>query len=36
LQQGENEIQVTVYNTMANALTEEKAPSGLYGPVVLK
>lgn len=36
LQQGENEIQVTVYNTMANALTEEKAPSGLYGPVVLE
>jgi hypothetical protein len=36
IREGENEIQVTVYNTMANALTEEKAPSGLYGPVVLE
>ena len=34
--QGENSLQVAVTNTLANALTEEKAPSGLYGPVVLK
>lgn len=36
LHQGENSLQVAVTNTLANALTEEKAPSGLYGPVVLK
>ena len=34
--QGENSLQVAVTNTLANALTEEKVPSGLYGPVVLK
>ena len=33
---GENVLQVSVINTMANALTEEKAPSGLFGPVVLE
>ncbi len=32
---GENTLQIKVSNTLANALTEEKAPSGLYGPVIL-
>lgn len=36
VRQGENTLQVAVSNTLANALTEEKAPSGLYGPVVLE
>jgi len=36
LHQGENTLCVTVYNTLANELTEEKAPSGLFGPVVLE
>lgn len=35
LQIGENHLQIAIINTMANELTEEKAPSGLYGPVTL-
>ncbi len=32
---GQNTLEVKVSNTLANALTQEKAPSGLYGPVTL-
>lgn len=32
---GKNALQVRVTNTLANALMEQKVPSGLYGPVKL-
>ena len=33
IQKGDNVIQIKVCNTLANELTETKAPSGLLGPV---
>ncbi len=36
LRPGTNTLQVQVCNTLANRLTQDKAPSGLYGPVLLK
>lgn len=35
IQKGDNIINIKVYNTLANELTEEKCPSGLLGPVKL-